>query len=78
MNIRKRDVKGETNRIHYIQLYSKRTKIGLYERRSLNQFPACPEEENLYKPTKLMNIKRYGIEIEQGGPPGLGVTMSKI
>jgi hypothetical protein len=77
MNIRKRDVKSETNRIHYIQLYSKCAKIGLYERRTLNQFPACPEQENLYKPTKIMNIERYSIEFERG-PPGLGVTISKI
>jgi hypothetical protein len=40
----KRDVKADTNRIHYIQLYSKCAKIGLYERRTLNQFPACPEQ----------------------------------
>jgi hypothetical protein len=42
--ISKRDVKADTNRIHYIQLYSKCAKIGLYERRTLNQFPACPEQ----------------------------------
>ena len=40
----KRDVKAVTNRIHYIQLYSKCAKIGLYESRTLNQFPACPEQ----------------------------------